>query len=561
MSVFPVDNNTMIDVESTIKNVVVYSDRAQLSRHVKVSLVKGEQTFFFKGLPPEIDRDLIQVQIQGTGAAASVLLKCVEHVSKMDTKDTSADREESAAAIKVVQSKLNAITDEITCAQQTIENYNSILDRAAYPNCEEDATRLEPSSWDPVTDMVWDSIEKKNKQLRGLRRRRDALGKEISVLQENAHRLGSSESRVEGVAVTLVAADAVVLTLVLQYVVHGASWYPQYDVHVDAVKREFALTYTGVVKQTTSETWTDVAVELSTAKPQIGGEAPKLTPWRIHQIVPIYHTYNNNNNNNGPSRHRREQMSQMMNAYAPEVDDGDDGTDSSSLMNALEERGVVRHEAAAVSTKATAVFFSIAGRHTVKSDGTEHKVTVMQQSFPGHFRYSCVPKLTTHAYLKAKAINTTECPLLPGSANIFLDNNFISTSTLELVPPGGEFWVFLGVDDSVHVTHKSLQQHRSNTGGGVFCNKKRRATYAFEITIRNGKKTTEEVVVWDQIPIAEDSKIHVEVLDAYGKGTDNMKINDVNYVEWFLNLRPGAEQKIPFSYAVDWPHEEDITGL
>lgn len=42
------------------------------------------------------------------------------------------------------------------------------------------------------------------------------------------------------------------------------------------------------------------------------------------------------------------------------------------------------------------------------------------------FEYECVPKRTSHAYLKAKVKNTSPYALLAGPTNIFLDNNFIA---------------------------------------------------------------------------------------------------------------------------------------
>ena len=50
---------------------------------------------------------------------------------------------------------------------------------------------------------------------------------------------------------------------------------------------------------------------------------------------------------------------------------------------------------------------------------------------PG-FEYTAFPKSSPHVYLKAKIKNDSEYALLPGPASIFLDNNFITKSSLKV---------------------------------------------------------------------------------------------------------------------------------
>ena len=74
----------------------------------------------------------------------------------------------------------------------------------------------------------------------------------------------------------------------------------------------------------------------------------------------------------------------------------------------------------------TSTTFEIARRSTVKSDNTEHKVSICQINLKPKFEYTSVPKLVAHAFLKAKVTNDSNYALLPGPANVFLDNNFLT---------------------------------------------------------------------------------------------------------------------------------------
>ena len=81
----------------------------------------------------------------------------------------------------------------------------------------------------------------------------------------------------------------------------------------------------------------------------------------------------------------------------------------------------------------TSAVFEIARLTSIPSDNTEHKVSVALVDLAPDFQYQCVPKMSTFAYLTAKVKNTSQYAFLPGPSNIFLDNNFVSKVSLELI--------------------------------------------------------------------------------------------------------------------------------
>ncbi len=60
------------------------------------------------------------------------------------------------------------------------------------------------------------------------------------------------------------------------------------------------------------------------------------------------------------------------------------------------------------------------------------------------FEYDTVPKLAQHAFLRAKAINNSQYPFLSGPSNVFLDNSYVTETTLASVSPNEEFGCSLG---------------------------------------------------------------------------------------------------------------------
>jgi hypothetical protein len=70
--------------------------------------------------------------------------------------------------------------------------------------------------------------------------------------------------------------------------------------------------------------------------------------------------------------------------------------------------------------------FECARIATIVSDLNIHKVPIAQIILKPQFDYECVPKLSPYAYLRARAINSSDYTILEGEANVFLDNNFVS---------------------------------------------------------------------------------------------------------------------------------------
>ena len=78
--------------------------------------------------------------------------------------------------------------------------------------------------------------------------------------------------------------------------------------------------------------------------------------------------------------------------------------------------------------------------------------------------YVSIPVLAARAYMKAMAKNTSQYQLLPGSINVFLDNIFLTQSSLKFTNPGEEFELYLGVDESIKVELKPAELVKGKTG-------------------------------------------------------------------------------------------------
>jgi uncharacterized protein (TIGR02231 family) len=236
-----------------------------------------------------------------------------------------------------------------------------------------------------------------------------------------------------------------------------------------------------------------------------------------------------------------------MNAYTAADESGKD----------LSEMSVV---GASVVTGATAETYIIDRVSDVLSDNKVAKVNITQQNFPTVYRYSSVPKLSPHVYLKAKAKNKSDFTLLPGRTSVFLDGAFVANASLDLVPAGQEFWTYLGVDPSVKVERKELGRREETSG--IFGKKTVRTVYDNIFKIKNSKSTAIELVVWDQIPISDHEDIKVVLEEPkYEKDSENLKMSDGKLLEWRFNLKADEKKDVPFRFAIERPEGTIIQGL
>ena len=67
----------MNETESKIVSVIVYSDRAQISRQAKLSLKAGEHILCFDKLPRKTERNSIQANGKGSGILKDIKLNTV----------------------------------------------------------------------------------------------------------------------------------------------------------------------------------------------------------------------------------------------------------------------------------------------------------------------------------------------------------------------------------------------------------------------------------------------------------------------------------------------------
>jgi len=214
-------------------------------------------------------------------------------------------------------------------------------------------------------------------------------------------------------------------------VVTRASWTPLYDLRatVEEKKTSISLHYRATISQRTGEDWKDVSLVLSTASPQLGSTIPKLSAQYIGKLPT--HRYRNTSMKSGGLGGGVRLNSLAAPSSAP-------GGSTIDLRDQLDGAPAFFEQAEAAVEGVVSTSFVIESLATIPSNTDKstqaHKVTIAVIDLSADLQWVSVPKEAPSAFLQAKVKNTSQFLLLPGKANIFLENNFVAKSIIPVSP-------------------------------------------------------------------------------------------------------------------------------
>ncbi|KIO30856.1 hypothetical protein M407DRAFT_20178, partial [Tulasnella calospora MUT 4182] len=480
-----------------VASVCVYqADRAEVHRVLPVELEAGQNEIKIERLPSRVDPDSIRVE--GTGSA--VIFDVIH--SPPPPVVLSYDKSSNPALHDLAKKKgdLNAEKDILEQQAKILGDYSSTLKAGVA-----DAAKLAQflGLYKERKHQIFDELQKVKAQISEVNAEQDRVEKEFWAD-------AAGQKRQTKVTVVVLAQQKGKAELSLRYMVNGASWTPMYDLrakisHAQGDSSKITLKYKASISQMTGEDWTDVALTLSTAAPQLGATIPTLTPYKIGRPRP-------------PPPPAVEYMAIARSASAfvqtvvAEEEESDDDM-GFGLFDGAEESAPpppITHATAAAIEGATSSTFVIAGKSTIPShqqdDEQTHKVSVAVIELDAKLEWVAVPKAQTSAFLKCKVKNTSQYILLPGQTSVFMDDNFVCKSSLPSVSPNESFSTSLGVDPAIRITYHPQQKKSKSATGGLLSNKIDVTSYVQRITVKNTRATAATpLFIKDQIPVSEDS--------------------------------------------------------
>lgn len=529
-----------IQAESKIRSVIIFPDRATVVRSAEIKPVPGPQSVVFSGLPTTLIGSSLRATGRGT---AEVKILGLESANEYLESPLLPEARKLQAEQEALQFEMNRTHNDLAVLAAQESFLMSIQStQAAKASADLAQGKADPAVWEKTIEFLGAKLGAlKNSQLDRQRILKEQDIKAESLKKRIDEIKPSKPREARKVTVLLEARTAGDFTLDLSYTVTNAKWTPLYMIRALPDSGEVELAVSGLIQQRSGENWEGVKASLSTSSPALESQPRELPPWILDIYVP-----------------RPVVRSESRAASSSRGDGGaEDRMRMAEMASAPSPPPPPREaeiETAAVTDTGIHLNFDIRRAIDVPSDGAPHKFPIDNPSLKIKFDYSAVPKGREAAFLRGTLTNTLAYPLLPGGADLFINQDFVGATQLPLVAAGEETRMFFGEDGQIKV--RTEQVKREKTGGG-FLSKTEKLRLVTRITVQNLRRTPVEIEVTDRLPVSQNSKIEVrDVLLQPAPG----KRDDQGLLTWTLSLAPQEKKEILIDWTVEYPRDATITG-
>lgn len=528
-------------IKSSVSEVTVYTSGAQIYRKANFNVKPGITELIIEGVSPNIDPKSLQVKAFGN----VVLIDSKYQIYYPEPEKVKLEGLplKIRKDINILQDSINnqlfdikEIQDEIDVlnTSKTILSNNGAIRGQGKVN---DSIQLLKQAME-YYQLKMNEINKKlqvlNKRLKAKNGTLTEMNNRMSDLQnyQSSNTPKVPTGPIHRIIVTLQSKEVVAGRLAVSYLASGASWVPSYDIRSEITSGKVNLAYKANIQQNTGESWNDVQLTLSTNDPYQNKIKPDLHPW--------YVDYYNFGAING-----------RMNSYgltaAPSVQYEKKATADSQ---AFEMEGETAANFTTVINRVLSAEYKIDLPYTIESDDESHLVLVRNLDLTANYRYYTVPKIDPGVFLVAEVLKLEDLQLVPATANIFFDGSYIGETYIDPTTMNDTLKLSLGKDPNIIAKRILLKKDYKEK---VIGNDMER-TYAYEISIKNLKANTIELVIEDQIPVTTNGEIVIEAINTdkanYDKTTGKLT--------WTVNLKTKVTDKFNYSFKIKYPKDQNV---
>ena len=148
-------------------------------------------------------------------------------------------------------------------------------------------------------------------------------------------------------------------------------------------------------------------------------------------------------------------------------------------------------------------------------------------------------------FLTAKIGNWEQYNLLPAEANVYFEGSYSGKTNINPAATTDSLTISLGVDPNIIIKRTQLNDFKKST----FIGSNKIIQKAYEIEIKNNKKSNIQLTLLDRIPKSQNKSIKIDDVET---GSSNYN-EDKGILKWKINLEPGATEKLKHSYSVKFP--------
>ena len=584
-----------IFVAAKVKAATVYFNSAEISQTTSAMLPKGTSEIVIKNVSDALNENTIQIGAPSTVTVLSVQFTD-DYVSEYELDETNPAIKKVRDSIVLVKKEIQKVENardseakaiELLDKNQQISGINSGLNVAELMKMVE-YYKLKRTE----VNNNYDTLDEKSIKLNAI------LVKLNSKLETNTKK---EEKSSDGKLIIQVMNDiAGNVDFEINYLTSDASWKPFYDLRANSIDEPMEMMYKAEVKQETGIDWKKIKLTLSSGNPNQNNQAPIVNPWflryqqqqiydadkesdsKLEEVVVVGYGTQKKKELVGASPGIKIRGASSIDKNAqplvvingvPSTQEAMNGLSPESIksVNVLKDasataiygsralNGVIlvttkqMDDYTSINENQLNISFDIDIPYDILSNGKAHSVALKEIKIPATFKYYAAPRVEKEAFLLAEIVDYSKYNLLKGEANIIFEGMYVGKTTINPSQTSDTLNLSMGRDKKISIKREKV----ADKSGTKFLSSKREQTFTYDITVRNNKKETAQLLLKDQYPLSPDKEIEIELLQS-----DGAKVNaETGILTWDLDLKPNESKKIRISYRVKYPKDKVIDNL
>ncbi|MCF8413985.1 MAG: mucoidy inhibitor MuiA family protein [Melioribacteraceae bacterium] len=496
--------------KTNLEKAKVFIRGVELTHSAKINLDAGPQKIVLRSIGDQVDPNSIQVKASDGVLIYSVSIRS-NFLEEIEKDEIILSLEKKLDGLWNQNDKLRARDEILKLEVQTIVSHGQKSESQSFSS----------AKLNEITKYYNDRMLNLSIEISQIEREMEKLEKSIAnvkkQIQEQNNKLNKPINEIVVEANIETEGDKEFL---ITYFSNDASWYPGYNIRGFENSEKIEIEYFANVTQNTGLNWKEAEIIISSRNPNQNNTKPDLPIWFINF---------------------QQRLEKRMVYDAPVA-----------IMQA-ESRSKGMADLIVVDNNQLSVDYIPQVIFEIPSDNKPHIVMLQNSEAQGVYKFYGVPKYDSKAFLVAEVKNFDLSTYIAGNANVFYDGSFIGKTYINPDAIIDDWQISFGKDNRVNIEKKLVKDFSDNEFLGG--DKERIFTYEYKITNNKGRDL--ELIVEDNIPVAQNEDIEVELIEI-SSAKYNKKLGKL---EWKLNIPNGGSKTIPLKYSVTYPKDAFIPGL
>lgn len=507
----------IIEADALLKEAVIYVKGAELRHEAKnIEIPAGNFEIVINRVAKDIQPQSIRVS--SSNSQISVLSVSFER----DYLNTGNNKSSLYLEIKKKYDQENTLYNDIVNQRKSEEGTLALLEANKSVGGQNGVTPTE------IADMIKyyrQQYKEISDHIVSLKSKEEKQKEIVEQLNRQMEESGGGNQNAGQLVLRVSSPQPTKTAFNIEYFTNSVSWSPFYEVRVDDIQSPLQLIYKANVVQTTGIDWKRTRLTFAGGNPQQNNNVPELTPWRLSFRNPVIVA--------APKR---------MAARGVGINN-----------ESLQEVAAAPQDMAIVQDNQLNSSFVVETPYDVYSNGQAQSIQLQSYFLSTKYSYTSVPKYSPDAYLVGKVTDWNSLNLLPGNANLIVENNYAGTSYINSHSTDDTLKLSLGKDERIVAERKRIDEEGSRS----FLGSSQSREFTYEISVRNSRKEAVDIEVKEQYPLSNEKDIEIQLNEVSG-AQNNAETGELT---WHLRLKPGETKKVRLSYTVKYPKGKTPVGL